>query len=383
MDDHDRFDHYAGLLREIRSAQMDDHDRGLDHYVSLLREIISVIMALAFANAITQAVVMPGTGGARLRFSLCGVLLFSALITTIVRFYHGNMRYLVQEYLDETKRPGTSGIIADYIFLVFQSLVFSAATFYQFEFAVFHVLFLVLFFTDAAWWFFVWRRIRSRLSETDAQVNWMVTNLLTSAVLLGLFMVEDEPVAICLFCGVVAANMVVDYWINWRYYFPSRPPEPRRVFLSAPFTGKLRRRDDGGQEIAAEHRDVLEGVMHLVRSLGLEVDCSHREEKWGREISGEEECTRRDWTAIRDDQMLIALVDSPPSGGVHIELGWASALGKPVIIAASNGTELSPLARGLGGMMPKKSLFDVFTYDTESSLHEQLRRTVTEMLDIH
>jgi len=42
---------------------MDQHDTRLNRYASLLSEIITVIMALAFTNALTQAVTAPWSRG--------------------------------------------------------------------------------------------------------------------------------------------------------------------------------------------------------------------------------------------------------------------------------------------------------------------------------
>ena len=58
-------------------------------------------------------------------------------------------------------------------------------------------------------------------------------------------------------------------------------------------------------------------------------------------------CTLKDFEEIKDSDLLIAIPGDPPSGGVHIELGWASAMNKNIIILLEKGKRYCDLANGL------------------------------------
>lgn len=51
-----------------------------------------------------------------------------------------------------------------------------------------------------------------------------------------------------------------------------------------------------------------------------------------------QECTRLDYEHIRDCDLFVAFPGSPASPGTHIELGWASALGRPMILLLEEGS---------------------------------------------
>jgi nucleoside 2-deoxyribosyltransferase len=58
-------------------------------------------------------------------------------------------------------------------------------------------------------------------------------------------------------------------------------------------------------------------------------------------------CTPADFTAMTRCDVVCALVGRPPSGGVAVELGWASALAKPVLLLVDTESGASPLITGL------------------------------------
>ncbi len=118
----------------------------------------------------------------------------------------------------------------------------------------------------------------------------------------------------------------------------------RAVFLGGPFkslvspeTGEMREGD----------KNRLMQLIHFLEDRGLRVFNAHRREGWGREFLTPEECTRLDFEEIHSSEAFIAFPGSPPSPGTHVEIGWASALRKPIILLLEEGREYAFLVRGL------------------------------------
>ena len=147
--------------------------------------------------------------------------------------------------------------------------------------------------------------------------------------------------------------------------------EGRRVFLAAPFT-QLISPDDGRVSVTWEN------TLSSIRDLLLESDASvfsaHVREKWGTALMDPAEYTPLDFAEMRACDLVCAFLGSPPSGGVYIELGWASALGKPVLLFADEGTFRTPLIDGL------TKLGNVTVVPVQDSCYEAaLTATLTEL----
>lgn len=70
-------------------------------------------------------------------------------------------------------------------------------------------------------------------------------------------------------------------------------------------------------------------------------------ENFGKQYSSDKESTLIDFDAIKKCDLLCAIPGIPASGGVHIELGWASANKKPIELFLKKGNNYSPLVTGL------------------------------------
>lgn len=65
------------------------------------------------------------------------------------------------------------------------------------------------------------------------------------------------------------------------------------------------------------------------------------------------ECTRIDYNEIASCDAFIAFPCAPASPGTHIEIGWASAWKKPIVLLLEKGREYAFLVRGLTAHLPK------------------------------
>ncbi len=113
-----------------------------------------------------------------------------------------------------------------------------------------------------------------------------------------------------------------------------------RIFIAAPFGNRFTMHNSYESK---ELREFIEDLILKLRSLNYNVFSAHELEEFGSKIRHYSICTPFDFLELRRSDVLIGFPSS--SGGVHIELGWGSALGIPIILL-STGSE-SALVKGL------------------------------------
>nr|5VTO_A Chain A, Blasticidin M [Streptomyces griseochromogenes]5VTO_B Chain B, Blasticidin M [Streptomyces griseochromogenes] len=121
----------------------------------------------------------------------------------------------------------------------------------------------------------------------------------------------------------------------------------RSVFLAGPFMGLVN--PETNSMPSAEQLPFLTLIEHFEKQ-GLEVFNAHRREAWGAQVLTPEECTPLDQLEIRKADVFVAIPGIPPSPGTHVEIGWASAFDKPIVLLLEEGREeeYGFLVRGLG-----------------------------------
>ncbi|TFV30112.1 hypothetical protein E4K10_46205 [Streptomyces sp. T1317-0309] len=118
------------------------------------------------------------------------------------------------------------------------------------------------------------------------------------------------------------------------------------VFLAGPFMGLVNSATGRMPDLACRPFTVL--IEHFEQQ-GIQVYNAHRREAWGKEVMAPAECTALDQKEIENADVFIAIPGIPPSPGTHIEMGWASAIGKPIVLLMDEGKEeeYGFLVRGL------------------------------------
>lgn len=127
----------------------------------------------------------------------------------------------------------------------------------------------------------------------------------------------------------------------------------KRMFLAGPFKALV---DPKTQTMSQQDIHLFTCIIDRFESLGWSVHCAHRREGWGREFMTPALCTRIDFEEISKCDYFVAFPGSPASPGTHIELGWASALGKRIILLQESGKEYAYLVRGLGEIAKTRSV---------------------------
>lgn len=121
-----------------------------------------------------------------------------------------------------------------------------------------------------------------------------------------------------------------------------------KIFISCPFTGLC---DEEKYEVKEEYKDFFNKLIKAIEERNCEYYLAIKRENWGIEHKGPEECTKSDYEGVKSSDLLIVIPGNNTSkgisGGVHIELGWASALKKKMHILIEDNFEYSPVLMGL------------------------------------
>lgn len=128
-----------------------------------------------------------------------------------------------------------------------------------------------------------------------------------------------------------------------------------KIFLAAPFTKKINY--STGTIDDEIFKNLINSIVIYLKKNGHYVSNSHIHEKWGKELLSSDECTPRDFKEIEESDVLIAIPGNPPSGGVCVEIGWASAFGKKVILLLEEKKHYSPLLYGLSQICSTEKIY--------------------------
>jgi nucleoside 2-deoxyribosyltransferase len=123
----------------------------------------------------------------------------------------------------------------------------------------------------------------------------------------------------------------------------------KRIFLAGPFKALV---DKKTKTMNAVDIALFMTIIVYFENKGWTVHCAHRREKWGKEFMTPRECTSIDFSEIKKCDYFVAFPGSPASPGTHVELGWASALGKPIILLLEKQKEYAFLVQGLDEISP-------------------------------
>ncbi|SHF88251.1 TIR domain-containing protein [Streptoalloteichus hindustanus] len=118
-----------------------------------------------------------------------------------------------------------------------------------------------------------------------------------------------------------------------------------RIFLAAPFVQFL-----VGDRVTDQWRHRLTALRERLLAGGAAVFNAHHNEGWGEFGLPPEQCVPSDFRGVVACDAVCAYAGDPVSAGVAVELGWASMLRKPIVLAADARTRLTPMIEGLGAV---------------------------------
>lgn len=155
----------------------------------------------------------------------------------------------------------------------------------------------------------------------------------------------------------------------------------KHLFLATPITPLLFENNCFCHQAERSIKTILSFLRY---DMNCHVTCAIERELWGKALMRATECTPSDLLGICRSDALIAFPGE--SFGVHLEIGWATAHHKPIILCIRRETGVkTPLVDGL------KTIGNVFQleYDSEgimpdkSEWEDNLRPRLSNILEIY
>ena len=116
-----------------------------------------------------------------------------------------------------------------------------------------------------------------------------------------------------------------------------------KVFLAMPYSQLC----DENYEVKIEYRQFFTKLTDELKKMKCDYFLAHEREKWGKTYSSAEESTLIDFDTIKNVDLVCVIPGVPHSGGVHVEIGWASANNKKLKILIKKDYQYSPMVTGI------------------------------------
>ncbi|MGH3941041.1 MAG: nucleoside 2-deoxyribosyltransferase [Pseudonocardiaceae bacterium] len=118
-----------------------------------------------------------------------------------------------------------------------------------------------------------------------------------------------------------------------------------RIYVGGPFQAAL---DNSLLRINDDYRALYQELLDEFEDCGWQVFNAHRREAWGAQLLDDSRSTRLDFEDVSACDVFVATPGvRPASRGTHIEIGWASALRKKIILLIQDECEYAALVTGL------------------------------------
>jgi hypothetical protein len=377
--------------------------------VEALKEVIVFLAALTFTNAIATLLFEGGTirslwGTTKEQWACFFFLLFG-----VVRFYLGNYRFLDNSYKISpviSAKERRNILWFDFACVLSVALGFAVLGYFINDFSKFVIIYSAIIFLDVLWLGVttkgpIVRWDRSAGIQLRVQgVTWFWNNVghLVVFALVSLVCVAASAIAQSnetlklireslvggrfqdndwVFYGMVAflfTNAIFDIYFNRKLYFPPEADDVTfdagtkyRIFLAAPFTQNLRPKGQGG--LPEDYRRGLSKIIELFEAKNCSVSNAHKREVWGERLDDPASALRYDLEGVALCDVLVAIIGLPPSPGVQLEIGYAIALHKPIVVIHQRDQFIPYLIRGLGSSVPAT----ILTYERESEISGLLK----------
>ena len=217
----------------MTAAPADDRSQ-LRRATTSLERLHAVLIGFAI-TAGAKSVLEPWLGGATQPGGgppLTQILLFGALLVTIIPFYHGANCHLDSTHFDSFGAFSRGEFLVDYFLLFTEGAIFAAIGLSVISVRHFVWTFLALIMVDSTWAALTWWLLARRHVSADHIRRWLILNLSTVLGLLIATRLWGRPIALDVdwfpfadaaawwLCVAAVARTAVDYWLNRQWYFP-------------------------------------------------------------------------------------------------------------------------------------------------------------------
>jgi hypothetical protein len=219
--------------RETRPA---GHDPRLSSALLSVKSLVSIVMGLALTHTILTVLteendgvhgsVVDGASGPLLSadISMKSILCAAAVVTAIIRFYHGNNQLLESLYGESTatkrRAAPSGGIGVNFIVIMVQSVFFALMSFYVDGSRELIALFGLLLLLDIFWYVANWTTADTDPDALRQQRAWMLNNFGFLIVLGALYYTKNDHWAVTAGAAAILLNTLVDFGLSWKFYFP-------------------------------------------------------------------------------------------------------------------------------------------------------------------
>ena len=116
-----------------------------------------------------------------------------------------------------------------------------------------------------------------------------------------------------------------------------------KVFLAMPYSQLC----DKNYKLKSKYKKFFTKLTDELKKINCDYFLAHEREKWGKNYSSAEESTKIDFDTIKSVDLVCVIPGVPNSGGVHVEIGWASANKKKMKIFLKKDFPYSPMVTGI------------------------------------
>lgn len=151
-----------------------------------------------------------------------------------------------------------------------------------------------------------------------------------------------------------------------------------KVFLAIPYSQLC---DNKKYELKGEYRIFFEKLIKEFKKINCDYFLAHEREAWGKEYASAEESTKIDFETIKTADLVCIIPGIPASGGVHVEIGWASANKRKLRIFFEKDKFYSPMVTGINCLTDTKYYYYEKEYSDElielimNSVKEEMEKT--------
>lgn len=316
--------------------------------VSSLKAIFSVLMGLSVTNTLIILIRDNGDPAVKALADIdpLNAVFATVLLFTIARFYLGNVRHVDDFYVAATVdgKPldphmnSAPRFVVDFAVLLVEALMFSLASFYIAREVNFIEILMALLAVDILWTV----ATRGVAPHSGFWFSNNLVHLFAIAVCFGFHLKYEESLLPFYFAiGLLLTNGMVDFAWNRSFYFADRQHE-KTIFFSAPFSQLL---TENG--LPFEIRERLDAVIDHLEADGWSVDNAHKREQWGTRLDSPYTAVTADLEGIEDAGIVVAILGSPASPGVQLEIGFALARNKKLVLIADSDDPMPYLIRGV------------------------------------
>jgi hypothetical protein len=146
-----------------------------------------------------------------------------------------------------------------------------------------------------------------------------------------------------------------------------------KVFLSVSYSSQV---DSTGKVIPA-YRKELEAAIGALEKVNHEVYCAPREDRWTLNDTSPAEAFNVDMQNVANCELFIAFIGNRISAGIQMEIGYALANGKQIVLALPSTDELGYVNQGL----VESGNAELIRYESQTSLIEHLKSLAEQTAD--